>query len=110
MIMIPDLISSTLIAHKMNPIPYCSWNDNSTLLQKHDDVVIGRILRHPFRPTPRFTVRERASCQGGRVHNQARASPGGIRLKAKDCFLEVGGRSLLVMELESLAYTHRRRL
>jgi hypothetical protein len=35
----------------MNPIPSRSWNDNPTfLLQEHDDVMVGGILRHPLFP------------------------------------------------------------
>ncbi len=54
MIMVPNLIAFS--SHKMNPISVLLVDENPTFLriatrflQEHDDVVVGRILRHPLR-------------------------------------------------------------
>jgi len=52
--MIPNLIAFS--SHKMNPISVLLVDDSPTFLrmvtrflQEHDDVVVGRILRHPLK-------------------------------------------------------------
>jgi hypothetical protein len=48
MIKAPNLIAFILALTRMNPISVLLVDDNPTFLQEHDDVVVGRIFRHPL--------------------------------------------------------------